>query len=249
MDDINRFAIGDMDRHPYDECFDANVQATMPRIGTGPERLEVHAYLADLEAGNPVVKTHSSFMTPEGRPGFNLSVTKSAIYIVRNPLDMVVSLADHYGMPTDQAIQAMGSRDFSVGANDATVEQYLGHWSEHVANWVTAKGFPKMVMRYEDMLRDPVRAFGDVISFFKFERDEDRLRTAVERTSFSSLKQKEQSEGFKEKSPNSERFFRKGTFGGWREALSKNQVSRVVEAHGRVMQKLGYITDNGAIRF
>ena len=249
MDDLNMFAIGEMDRVPYDECFDKERQASMPKMGAGQERMEVHQYLANLDQGNPVVKTHTNFRTLSGDIAFNLSVTKSAVYIVRNPLDMVVSLADHYGMTIDHAIGAIGAGDFAIGKTETTVEQFLGRWSDHVVNWLTVPNVPKMVMRYEDMLRDPARAFSELIAFFKFEHDEAKLQAAVEATSFSNLKKKEQEQGFKEKSPNSEQFFRAGTFGGWRDVLSEKQVSRVLAANGAVMKKLGYITDNGAIRF
>lgn len=248
MHDVNMFAIGEMDRVPYDECFDAARQATLPRMGTGSERLEVHRYFASLDTGNPVVKTHANFQTATGDIGFDLSVTKSAVYIVRNPLDMLVSLADHYGMSLDQAVEAVSRADFGLAAHEKTVEQFLGSWSGHVVSWLTGPNFPKMVMRYEDMLRDPQRAFSELITFLKFDLDDDKLQHALEATSFDSLRSKEKEQGFLERSPNSEQFFRAGKFGGWRNVLNEKQVSRVLEQHGAVMQKLGYITADGKIR-
>lgn len=249
MADLNTFAIGDMDRHPYDVCFSAEQQRQFKAMGTGPERLDVHAHIADTVEANPLVKTHGNYRMPACDPAFNLSVTKSIVYVVRNPLDMVVSMSDHYGMTLDRAVEAIQSADFKIGAHDATVEQYLGTWSSHAVNWFTGPTAPRMILRYEDMLRDPMRAFGELVGFLKIGDDPAKLQRAVEKSSFSSLQKKEQEQGFAEKSPNSERFFRKGQSGGWRDILSDAQAKKIVAAHGAVMKKLGYITDNGSIRF
>lgn len=249
MRDLNMFALGDMDRQHYEACFGADELDGIDRPGLGPERLDVHAYIAREFPGNPVVKTHSNFRLANGRVGFNLSVTKCAVYIVRNPLDVVVSFADHYGSAIDDVIKGTCSENYVITALDNLVDQRLGTWRSHAVNWISSEGFPKLVMRYEDMVRDPHRAFGQLIDFLKLERDDDRLAKAVDAASFETLRRKEEEEGFVEKSPHSERFFRQGTFGGWRDALTREQVSRLVEFNGPVMRKLGYITDNGDIRF
>ena len=249
MHDLNMFALGDMDRQHYAACFGEEKLASIARPGVGAERFGVHAYIAETFTGNPVVKTHGNFRLESGRVAFNLSVTKCAVYIVRNPLDVVISFADHYGASIDDVITGCSAENHKISAQDDLVEQYLGTWRSHVANWVSSEGFPKMLMRYEDMVRDPQRAFTQLIGFLKIELDEDRLMQAIENSSFEKLRQKEEEQGFAEKSPHSERFFRQGTFGGWREVLTRQQVDRVVRFNGRIMRKLGYITDNGDIRF
>ena len=46
--------------------------------------------------------------------------------------------------------------------------------------------------------------------------------------------------GFKEKSPSSEIFFRKGEVGSWREELTKKQARQIVNDHRKVMRRFGY---------
>ncbi|MEQ8666930.1 MAG: sulfotransferase domain-containing protein [Rhodospirillales bacterium] len=249
MRDLNMFALGDMDRQHYEACFGDEGFKKLRRPGVGEERFEVHAYIAETFTGNPVVKTHGNFRLQNGRVAFNLRVTKCAVYIVRNPLDVLVSFADHYGVTIDEVIRGTSEETHKISAQADLVEQYLGTWRSHVANWVSSQGFPKMLMRYEDMVRDPHRAFTQLAGFLKLGGDENRLARAIESASFETLRRKEEEEGFAEKSPHSERFFRRGTYGGWREVLTPEQVSRIVEFNGPIMRKLGYITDNGDIRF
>ncbi len=40
-------------------------------------------------------------------PIIQMDLTAGAIYVVRNPLDLVISLADHYGVDIDKAIEVM----------------------------------------------------------------------------------------------------------------------------------------------
>jgi len=53
---------------------------------------------------------------------------------------------------------------------------------------------------------------------------------------------RERETGFAERSNKaSGGFFRKGRVGGWREELSPAQVRRLVDAHGDVMTRFGYL--------
>ncbi len=46
--------------------------------------------------------------------------------------------------------------------------------------------------------------------------------------------------GFKEKSPSSEMFFRKGEVGAWREELTEKQARQVIHDHREVMRRSGH---------
>ncbi len=40
-------------------------------------------------------------------------------------------------------------------------------------------------------------------------------------------------------------FFRRGEVGTWREALTSDHVASIIAAHGDVMRRFGYLTDDG----
>jgi hypothetical protein len=96
-------------------------------------------------------------------------------------------------------------------------------------------------MRYEDTLNEPERTFGAVASFLGLKPPRERLLRAIERCRFEELQRREERQGFKERSDAAQRFFREGRAGQWREALTAEQVERIVSAHRPTMQRFGYL--------
>src|SRR3546814_4923466 len=70
-----------------------------------------------------------------------------------------------------------------------------------------------LVVRYEDLLADPLDQFGRLARHFGISTDAARIRKAVEFSSFNQLQKLELTEGFVERSIHSERFFRAGQIG------------------------------------
>ena len=66
------------------------------------------------------------------------------------------------------------------------------------------------------------------------------MARAIEATQFAQLRAHEDANGFAERSEHQERFFRAGRVGGWREVLTAEQAGRIGDAHGKVMEVLGY---------
>ena len=87
------------------------------------------------------------------------TVTAGAIYVVRNPLDVAVSMTHHFGLTLDEAIERLGNEQVAT-ANDAMfVTQILGSWSLHVKSWADLASERVLVLRYEDLLEKPGEAF------------------------------------------------------------------------------------------
>jgi hypothetical protein len=205
-------------------------------------RPQVHQDIADSRArGSIFTKTHNMFGQLGGVPVHNMRVMAGAIYVVRNPLDVVLSVADHFGLEVDQAIEFMASEETGTPTNQENVAGYMGSWSTHVASW-TAQPHPSIVVvRYEDMQEKPVKAFGTVAKLLGLDQDRDRVRKAIRFSAFNELKQQELNSGFVEKSPNSRHFFRKGTRNQWTESLSEDQVRKIVARHFDQMTRFGYV--------
>ncbi len=60
-------------------------------------RAQVQADVAHGRAKPALIKTHNAVANVEGGPTINIDVTQAAVYIVRNPLDVAVSYAHHWG--------------------------------------------------------------------------------------------------------------------------------------------------------
>jgi len=205
-------------------------------------RPRVHQDIADSrERGSIFTKTHNMFGHLQGIPLHNLAVMAAAIYIVRNPLDVVLSVADHFGLSIDDAIEFMANEETGTPTNEENVAGFMGSWSTHVASWTMQPHPAILVVRYEDLQDNALKAFGSVAKLLGLGKDKARLRKAIQFSSFRELKQQELLGGFVEKSPNSRHFFRKGSKNQWAEALSEDQVARLVARHREQMQRFDYI--------
>lgn len=187
------------------------------------------------------MKTHNVNADAHGHLLIPTELTRGALYVIRNPLDVVVSYAHHYACDHDTAVKSLGS-DHNVITPDTTiVQQYLGNWSNHVRSWERAKGFPTRVIRYEDMQAAPEDTFSAAIAFIGAPSDPARLAKAIQFSSFDEAKKQENNDGFIERPAHSKAFFRSGKVGEGREKLSPELIERVIADHGAVMRKYGYL--------
>lgn len=186
------------------------------------------------------VKTHNTRVPVFGQDMVPARYSRAAIYIVRNPLDMLLSYAKHYGQTHAEAVECLNSSENGSAPDATSVWQFLGTWSDHVKSWTDSKIFPVLTLRYEDLLDDPQKGFGEAIEFIGAPVDKERLDRAVRFSSFKELRKQEDESGFAEKSPNAEKFFSKGTAGHWRDELDPTLVKKVRQAHKQTMKKFGY---------
>ena len=73
-------------------------------------RPQVHALIAANARGSRFVKTHNFAGAMGGQPLHNASVTAGAIYVVRNPLDVAISMTHHFGITLDEAVLLLHRR-------------------------------------------------------------------------------------------------------------------------------------------
>ncbi len=204
-------------------------------------RLKVHAQVAEMTQATTFLKSHNYLGSFNGHSLHNLQVTAAAIYIVRSPLDVVLSLADHFGLTVDTAIDFLGNDDTAGPTDEVGVAEFYSSWSTHVASWTAQKHPSILVVRYEDMLRGPEKTFSEVLKLLRLPKDSDRLKNAIESSSFQKLQSQEAAHGFSERSQHSRRFFRSGQSEQWRNALTKQQIERVIGDHRQQMKRFDYI--------
>lgn len=206
-------------------------------------RPHAHQAIARSVQGTIFCKNHATLTITRGHPTINMAVTSGALVVIRNPLDIVLSLADFYGKSVDDTIAIMGTRDYTLPTSNQSVAEVLGSWSQNVASW-TDKPSPQLhVVRFEDMLADPKRTFRGVVDFLGLEPPAWRFDTAIKNASFDVLSAQEKDHGFGERSPHQERFFRSGKASQWRRQLSDAQVARIVADHREHMARFGYLPD------
>lgn len=211
-------------------------------------RPDVQRLLVQARTDQVWVKTHSAVAVLDDVPTIVPELTSAAIYVVRNPLDVVVSFAHHYGLPMDRAIRAIGFRQLKTSPQDGMVAQFLSDWSSHAKSWLTATRYCVHVVRYEDMIARPLRTFAEIVRGAGLRLDRERLRRAIRRSDFKMLAEQEHQTGFVEASRKTkERFFRRGTVGAWRQELTGEQAQLVVTQHREMMARFGYVGSQGEL--
>ena len=189
------------------------------------------------------VKTHNFQGSMKGRLLIPKELTRSAVYIVRNPLDVVVSYARHFGLTHKQAAAALSNVSNWIAPTGDTVGQFLGRWDQHVKSWTVPADYPQLILRYEDLLTDPVQHFANLLTHIGIPIDQLRLKKAIEFSSFKELSQQEEKGGFEEKSQFTKAFFGRGQAAQWKSALSPELVMQIRADHGKTMEKFGYLDE------
>jgi aryl sulfotransferase len=231
------------DRFGFDDALGLD-SADLPlnqEINLRPRVYEIWAAEAERQL---YCKVHDAYQTtPAGEALFPAVATCGAVYMVRDPRAVAVSLAHHTAQTIDEAIARMddpaAAFSSSTGRLRLQLHQRLRRWSEHVESWLAAP-FPVHLLRYEDMRIDPGAALTALAGFLGLPCESEGIAAAIEATSFSRLQAQERGGGFVEKPHTAAIFFREGSVDGWRLALTPEQAARIIVAHGAVMRRLGY---------
>ncbi len=243
INDLRRFCEDESKPRWYEPYADGRDVGSLSAEEIAAIRPRVHRDIAASRPGSVFVKTHNFMGHYRGHPLHALEVTGGAIYIVRNPLDVVLSAADHFGMSIDETIEFMNEQYTGTPGDEANVASVISSWSMHVQSWT--QGDPGvLVLRYEDLYAKPLKHFGSIMSFIKLPKDVERLKRAIRHSSFDVLSRQESAGGFIERSPHSARFFRRGRVNEWRTALTREQARRIVEHHREQMARFKYIPAN-----
>ena len=201
-----------------------------------------------------LVKTHSLF-----GPELALSErTRKVIYIVRNPLDVLVSNLNYSRLlrydeaaAADETLAQKYADAFIAARGDpAWRETGYGSWVENVESWLSGgHGCPVLTVRYEDLLTDTRAEMNRICAFLDVGYDSARIDAAIRDSSFESMRRLEDKETREKKSgifydPARERayqagfrFMNKGKRGGGKRALTPSQLVRAMEVFGPTLEK------------
>ncbi len=192
-------------------------------------------------------KVHDAYILDRNnKPIFPKDISHKVIYLVRNPLDVVASFANHMNTDIDRSIKTMNSDMAYLAAqkNGLNINnqfpQLMYSWSGHVNSWINQKNIPVEIVRYEDMKRAPHKTFSRVIKSLGIKTKRTDISNAIDKTQFDKMQKMEKKKGFKEKNAASKAFFRKGKSGGWIDELNKEQALQIINKHRKTMTKLNY---------
>ena len=200
------------------------------------------------------LKTHNSLEQYFGHKFTTSSETLGAIYIVRDPRNVITSMCNHYSMTYDEALKKMNDQNASLSLTDSEKDysnlSFLGSWSNHYKSWKNNFEFKTLFIKYEDLQNNTYNEFYKILNFIEELRgndkniDEKKLKESINATSFSNLKKKEESEGFKEslhiKANKKTNFFNLGFENDWNKILPKEISDKMNVQFSNELKDLNY---------
>lgn len=200
------------------------------------------------------LKTHHINCKIDEYPFTNKNNTLATIYVVRDPRSLVESFSNYYKINKDAAIKSITSKELVSGAGFIKNKQnnvftIIGSWNDHYNSWTKANA-NLLILRYEDLLIDPLKELNKIIVFLKkfivFNYNDFKIQNIISSTSFENLEKMEKEIGFFEvadieNNQNKIKFFNKGKQNDWRKYLNENEIEYISSKFNYEMKELGYI--------
>tara|TARA_B100000989_G_C19518874_1_gene463084 strand:- start:68 stop:919 length:852 start_codon:yes stop_codon:yes gene_type:complete len=201
-------------------------------------------------------KTHNALVKLGQNDFTNQKNTLGGIYIVRDPRNVIDSMARHFQINHDEALNAMQDEkkftyDFRK-INDYSDYQFISSWEKNYKSWKNNKLIPVKFLKYEDLLKETFFVFKDIIEFTdklinnKSGFNREKAKNAVRSTSFENLKKIEQNEGFSEsikarqdnkKIP----FFHLGPKNKWQKNFDNQFIEKINHIFDKSLNELNYL--------
>ena len=200
------------------------------------------------------LKTHNSLQEYFGYRFTKSSETLGAIYIVRDPRNVVSSMCNHYKMNFNEMYNKMidENASLSIKNSDGNLSNFsfLGSWSNHYKSWKNNFEFKTLFIRYEDLEENAHNQFWKILTFIEELTGKNepinkkKFENSINSTNFSSLKQKEKLHGFKEsptfKKDNKTNFFNLGFKNKWQQNLPEEISNKIKNKFFNELKELKY---------
>jgi len=202
------------------------------------------------------LKTHNVFGAYKGKNFTTSEFTLGAIYIVRDPRNVITSLMNHYSLNENEALSMINSvyrnlRDEN-NPEDYSNYSFISSWANNFRSWKLSKSVETLIIKYEDLENNRFRTFKKIINFtdklmkLNNKIDFEKLKSSIESTNFDILKKKEELEGFEEaifskKDGRTKTFFNLGSENNYKKLIKPQTSKTLKKLFKKEMKELGYI--------
>ena len=204
------------------------------------------------------LKTHSYLFNIENNAFTDLNNTLAAIYIVRDPRNVVTSLANHKALSVDEATDIL-INSWCVEGNLKSLNYterttlYTGTWASNYKSWQSFKSQGKyLLIKYEDLINKKEEVLLKILKFIYklnkkfFEIDKVKFKNVIDSTSFERMKALEMEVGFNESKINKKtgkkiNFFNLGKKNDWKKMIDPKIKEKIENTFKEEMEALGYL--------
>ena len=196
-------------------------------------------------------KTHSSLSKIENCNFTDLDNTLGAIYIVRDPRNVVKSFSHHYDLTIDEATEAMIDQSRWLARTDTMFKTFLSSWKINYNSWKQLDN-KVLFVKYEDLVNKKKTT---LIKIFKFinkigmknlNLDMIKLNRVIKSTEFEKMQYLEKKYDFREgvidpKTKKRKTFFTFGPKNNWRKDLDEKNREKIEKNFKEEIIELNYV--------
>ncbi len=204
------------------------------------------------------LKTHSYLFNIENNAFTDLNNTLGVIYIVRDPRNVVTSLANHKALSVDEATDILINSWYVQGNLNSfnyteRTRLYTGTWASNYKSWQSFKSQGKyLLIKYEDLINKKEEILLKMLKFIYrlnkkiFEVDKVKFKNVIDSTSFERMKALEKEVGFNEskidkKTGKKINFFNLGKKNDWKKMIAPKIKEKIENTFKEEMEELGYL--------
>jgi len=244
--------IGQFPEKIYFENFNYN-----PKVVTDTSRYWIKAQeKINKDKKIKFFKTHNILGAINNHKFTNKENSIGAIYVVRDPRNIITSLKNHFELNHDEALKFMLNEkkfihDFHL-KNDYSDFQFISSWEKNYQSWINQNNFSIKIIKYEDLNNKTFETFIEIIEFIekvvgtKKKVDNKKLKNAINTTTFDKMKILEKNQGFSEsvlskKDPKKIPFFYLGPKNDWRNIFDEEYKKKLTSIFKANLQELNYL--------
>lgn len=204
-------------------------------------------------------KTHNVFGKLNDCDFTNELNSNGALYIVRDPRNVITSIKNHYQLDDVKAVDWMiNGKNYIYDIQDFEKSgyadfQYISSWNINYKSWQVQRKIPIKFIKYEDLLNKTYTVFLEIIEFINKitnnseKIDKEKIKKVLRTTSFEILKKNEEKNGFSEAISSREDkdkkipFFNLGPKNNWRVILKDDLKNKIEKIFKKELEELNYL--------
>tara|TARA_Y100001970_G_scaffold153026_1_gene187447 strand:- start:6146 stop:7000 length:855 start_codon:yes stop_codon:yes gene_type:complete len=201
-------------------------------------------------------KTHNVYGSLNNNEFSNKYNSIGAVYIIRDPRNVITSIMNHFEMKKEEALNFMiNEKKFTYDffkKNDYSDFQFISSWEKNYKSWINNNDFPVKLIKYEDLINQTFNVVKELINFINktcqlnFNFNKLKAQKAINSTSFEKLKKIEKNYGFsesiksKKQDNNKVPFFHLGPKNNWQKIFDSSFTDKLNEIFKESLQELHY---------
>jgi len=186
-------------------------------------------------------KTHSAMCKINEKPFTDSKNTLGAVYILRDPRNLITSLSNHFQLNLKESLDFMTTeKKVLIEKENSKFKVFVPifSWKFHLKSWSENRSFKTILIRYEDLTNETFYTFRRIVQFIdeltkngrKFNKE--KAKRVISNCDFKKLQKLEEENGFseamtKKNSREKINFFNLGKQNNYKKILGEDLINKM----------------------